>query len=170
MENYKHLDTGAKIRLAIFALIMLWGVYLSVDFARIIYDIRFGDRLINVTEINNLDTGSKLLTGFASFCARSVNVSVSFFLVLIYAGLILLFTMIPMYLFRIFALRDDVETTAAEADMGKKIMIAAFIIVMFLGILVTEGSTFLPLLLFSLMWYSSGFLCYITQIKGQTLD
>ena len=170
MDSLKKLDTSAKIRLIVFALIMLWGVYLSVDFAWRIYDVRFGDGLLNVSEISSMDSGNPLFNFIAKFFARSINVGGSVFLVVIYAGLILILTMIPMFFFRIIALQDDVETTEAEADMGKKIMIAAFVIVMFLGILVTEGSIFLPLLVFSLMWYASGFLCYITQIKGQTLD
>ena len=170
MGSYNRLDTAAKIRLVIFALIMLWGVFLSVYFSRVIYEIRFGDRFISVSDIEDIDAGGFDLTGVARFFTRSVDVGVSFIIVIIYAALVLLSTMIPMFIFRITALKPSTETYPEEAAIGKKIMLADFIIVVFLSILVTEGTTYLPMLIFSLMWYSSGFLCYILQIKGQTLD
>ena len=166
MGSYNRLDTAAKIRLVIFALIMLWGVFLSVYFSRVIFEIRFGDRLINVSDINDIDAGGFDLTWVARFFSRSIDVGASFIMVIIYAALVLLLTMIPMFIFRIVALKRSVE----EADLGKKIMLIAFILVAFLSFLVTEGTVYLPMLVFSLMWYSSGFLCYILQIKGQTLD
>ena len=170
MGSYNRLDTAAKIRLVIFALIMLWGVFLSVYFSRVIFEIRFGDRLINVSDINDIDAGGFDLTWVARFFSRSIDVGASFIMVIIYAALVLLLTMIPMFIFRIVALKRSVETYPEEADLGKKIMLIAFILVAFLSFLVTEGTVYLPMLVFSLMWYSSGFLCYILQIKGQTLD
>ena len=170
MGSYNRLDTAAKIRLVIFALIMLWGVFLSVYFSRVIFEIRFGDRLINVSDIDEIDAGGFDLSGFARFFARSVDVGASFIIVIMYSALVLILTMIPMFIFRFTALKQGVETYPEEASIGKKIMLAGFIIVVFLSILVTEGTTYLPMLIFSLMWYSSGFLCYILQIKGQTLD
>ena len=172
MDNLNKIDTAAKIRLLIFALIILWGAYLSVYYSWKIYDIRFHDGLLNVSEAGNTNTQTigSLLTAFAKIVARSVNVSASFILTLIYAALILVFTMVPMFIFRITALKDEDATFPEEAGLGNMIMICAFILVVILGILVTEGTVFLPELAFSLMWYASGFLCYITQIKGQTLD
>ena len=170
MDNLKKIDTAAKIRLLIFALIILWGAYLSVYYSWKIYDIRFHDGLLNVSEAGNTNTIGSLFTAFAKIAARSVNVSASFILTLIYAALILVFTMVPMFIFRITALKDEDATFPEEAGLGNRIMICAFILVVILGILVTEGTVFLPELAFSLMWYASGFLCYITQIKGQTLD
>ena len=170
MGSYNRLDTAAKIRLVIFALIMLWGVFLSVYFSRVIFEIRFGDRLISVSDIDDINAGGFDLTFFAKFFTRSVDVGVSFIVVIIYAILVLILTMVPMFIFRFTALKRGVETYPEEASIGKTIMLVDFIIVVFLSLIVTEATIYIPMFVFSLMWYSSGFLCYILQIKGQTLD
>ena len=74
-----------------------------------------------------------------------------------------------MYLFQMIALKKGVETYPKEARYGKLIMGIAFLIVLFLGVIVTEGTVYIPLLIFSLMWFASGQLCYIFQIKGEML-
>ena len=146
MDRYRRLDTAAKVRLAVFSLVMLWGAGLSVYFSWRVFELRFGDHILK-----------GLFTG------------VSALMVVVYALLILILTMIPMYLFQMIALKKGVETYPEEASLGKMIMAVCFVIVVVLGLIVTEGMIYLPLIVFSLMWFASGQLCYIFQIKGQTL-
>ena len=143
MEQTGNLDTAAKIRLTVFSLVMLWGAALSVYFSRRIFDLRFGDHPPKI-----LPSG------------------ISYIMVAVYAVIILILTMIPMYLFQMFALKRGVVTYPEEARYGKLIMIIAFLIVVFLSLIVTECTVYIPQLIFSLM---SGQLCYIFQIKGEML-
>ena len=146
MEQTGNLDTAAKIRLTVFSLVMLWGAALSVYFSRRIFDLRFGDHPLKI-----LPSG------------------ISYIMVAVYAVIILILTMIPMYLFQMFALKRGVVTYPEEARYGKLIMIIAFLIVVFLSLIVTECTVYIPQLIFSLMWFASGQLCYIFQIKGEML-
>ena len=160
IESFKNLDKAGKIRLILFACILIWCLYWGVGFS---YEISRGGGLTNglsgnMVDVSNIDDvyvdGSDVTMGvrLLGLAANGAIIVVIVILMLVFMVLETVATVIPMILLRLIGLKKKYVVTEDEYIITKKIYIVAIGLGLVLSLCFTRFTGIIPAILFTLVW------------------
>lgn len=151
MKRRNDMKTEGKIRIAVFAVIMLIFIYLSVGY---VYeyglgrtDLRYVPEAENVIIIDGSD-----FTPIFRLMGMGFNGAMSFVMSIIYALVIVIASLIFLIPFRLIGLGKKRAVSVGEYIIVRRIYIAALILSVIIGGILSRFYGIIPLIVYNAIW------------------
>ena len=159
-DKWLRTDKAGKIRLIVLALIMAWCAYCVIAYSREIYDLSIDTKKVGPVLID----GSDFTAIFKGLAAGS-NAMVVTSVLGIYAAATAVFTLIPIFLYWLIAIRKAENVSAEEAELAMNICGLAGFISVIGGILITGFASRMPAVLLTLVWLLPAFPIIVIPLR-----
>lgn len=154
------MSTNAKIRTAVYIVILLILAYFSVGYSYGAYRAKMPDSFVDTNNINNVIVDGSDFTPFVNLAGEGINGLMAFVTSGIYIVIIFVVSLVLVIPFRLIALRKDSEVSKQEADITKCSFIAVSVLSLLLGLILTKGSVLGLMLVYTGIWMLILFFVY----------
>ena len=155
LEKVQGLEKNAKIRLIVFAFILIWCIFLGVSYANDFNAGNLSPNYLNVSDIDDIYVDGSDFTWAVRLMGYGVNglMGFVFFLLMIICMIVeAVLTIIPMFLIRFIGVKKTTVITEDEYYLTKYMYFIAIGISIVLGLICSKFIGIVIVLLFTAVW------------------
>ena len=166
-DKWLRTDRAGKIRLIVLALIMAWCAYCVIAYSREIYDMSAdtSSMLIDTKTVGPINIDGSDFTAIFKGLAAGSNALVVTSVLGIYVFATAVFTLIPIFLYWLIAIRKAENVSAEEAELAMNICGLGGFVSVIVGILITGFASRMPAVLLTLVWLLPAFPIIVIPLR-----